>query len=150
MSENKRRTFARQHFLSWLRLREWKKTHEQLVDLARGLKLSFNEKKASYENLHRALLTGLLSFIANKTDEKNVYILAETSDAFLVRNGVEEKEITVVDNTGVPSSLMASIPQYPLIQKSDYYEWRWYHNDSASGSSSGCTCYYGCVCPYDL
>ena len=54
-------------------------------------------------------------------DEKNVYILAETSDAFLVRNGVEEKEITVVDNTGVPSSLMASIPQYALIQKSDYW-----------------------------
>ena len=36
MSENKRRTFARNHFLSWLRLREWKKTHEQLVDLAKG------------------------------------------------------------------------------------------------------------------
>ncbi|WP_278364710.1 ATP-dependent RNA helicase HrpA, partial [Acinetobacter schindleri] len=72
MSENKRRTFARNHFLSWLRLREWKKTHEQLVDLAKGLNLSFNEKKASYENLHRALLTGLLSFIANKTDERNV------------------------------------------------------------------------------
>ncbi|MBJ7435909.1 MAG: ATP-dependent RNA helicase HrpA, partial [Acinetobacter sp.] len=60
MSENKRRTFARNHFLSWLRLREWKKTHEQLVDLAKGLKLSFKEKKAKYENLHRALLTGLL------------------------------------------------------------------------------------------
>ena len=29
MSENKRRTFARNHFLSWLRLREWKKTHKQ-------------------------------------------------------------------------------------------------------------------------
>ena len=54
-------------------------------------------------------------------DEKNVYILAETSDAFLVRNGVEEKEITVVDNTGVPSSLRASIPQYAFIQKSDYW-----------------------------
>ena len=56
--------------LSWLRLREWKQTHKQLVELAEGLKLSFNDKPASYENLHRALLTGLLSFIANKTDEK--------------------------------------------------------------------------------
>ncbi|SPL72030.1 ATP-dependent RNA helicase HrpB [Acinetobacter stercoris] len=81
LSENKRRTFARQHFLSWLRLREWKKTHEQLVDLARGLKLSFNEKPASYENLHRALLTGLLSFIANKTDEKNVYMAVRQQKA---------------------------------------------------------------------
>lgn len=81
MSENKRRNFARQHFLSWLRLREWKKTHEQLVDLARGLKLSFNEKKASYENLHRALLTGLLSFIANKTDERNVFMAVRQQKA---------------------------------------------------------------------
>nr|WP_174505463.1 ATP-dependent RNA helicase HrpA [Acinetobacter sp. Marseille-Q1620] len=81
LSENKRRTFARQHFLSWLRLREWKKTHEQLVDLAKGLKLSFNEKPASYENLHRALLTGLLSFIANKTDEKNVYMAVRQQKA---------------------------------------------------------------------
>ena len=73
-SENKRRQFARQHFLSWLRLREWKQTHRQLVELAESLKLSFNEKAANYENLHRALLTGLLSFIANKTDERNVFM----------------------------------------------------------------------------
>lgn len=81
MSENKRRTFARNHFLSWPRLREWQKTHEQLVDLAKGLKLSFNDKKASYENLHRALLTGLLSFIANKTDERNVFMAVRQQKA---------------------------------------------------------------------
>ncbi|WP_434082580.1 ATP-dependent RNA helicase HrpA [Acinetobacter terrestris] len=81
MNENKRRNFARQHFLSWLRLREWKKTHEQLTELAQGLKLSFNDKNASYENLHRALLTGLLSFIANKTDEKNVYMAVRQQKA---------------------------------------------------------------------
>lgn len=81
MNENKRRNFARQHFLSWLRLREWKKTHEQLTELAQELKLSFNEKPASYENLHRALLTGLLSFIANKTDEKNVYMAVRQQKA---------------------------------------------------------------------
>src|SRR5690606_21590814 len=39
LSENKRRTFSRKHFLSWLRLREWKKNHAQLVNLAQGLKL---------------------------------------------------------------------------------------------------------------
>lgn len=61
---------------------------------------------------YRPTLTGVILYN---------HILAETSDAFLVRNGVEEKEITVVDNTGVPSSLMASIPQYALIQKSDYW-----------------------------
>ncbi|GAB3042686.1 ATP-dependent RNA helicase HrpA [Acinetobacter apis] len=81
MSENKRRQFARQHFLSWLRLREWKQTYVQLLDLAAGLKLSLNEKPASYENLHRALLTGLLSFIANKTDERNVYMAVRQQKA---------------------------------------------------------------------
>lgn len=73
LTENQRRQFARQHFLSWLRLREWRQTYQQLVDLAQQLKLSFNEKPANYENLHRALLTGLLSFVANKTDERNEY-----------------------------------------------------------------------------
>lgn len=80
-SENKRRQFARQHFLSWLRLREWKQTHQQLVELAEGLKLSFNEKAANYENLHRALLTGLLSFIANKTDERNTFMAVRQQKA---------------------------------------------------------------------
>ncbi|SDB88393.1 ATP-dependent RNA helicase HrpA [Acinetobacter boissieri] len=81
MSESKRRQFARQHFLSWLRIREWKQTYIQLVALAESLKLSMNEKPASYENLHRALLTGLLSFIANKTDEKNVYMAVKQQKA---------------------------------------------------------------------
>ncbi|MHA3078621.1 ATP-dependent RNA helicase HrpA [Acinetobacter sp. ANC 5502] len=81
MTENKRRSFARQHFLSWLRLREWRQTHKQLVELAEGLKLSWNDKPASYENLHRALLTGLLSFIANKTDERNVYMAVRQQKA---------------------------------------------------------------------
>ena len=80
-SENKRRQFARQHFLSWLRLREWKQIHQQLVELAEGLKLSFNEKGANYENLHRALLTGLLSFIANKTDERNTFMAVRQQKA---------------------------------------------------------------------
>lgn len=103
MTENQRRNFARQHYLSWLRIREWKQTHKQLLELAEQLKLSFSETKvfdekinkyvtsntnkvaeipdadgymrpANYENLHRALLTGLLSFVAQKTDQKNEYM----------------------------------------------------------------------------
>ena len=103
LTENQRRHFAKQHYLSWLRIREWKQTHKQLLELAEQLKLSFNEAKvfdekinqyvtrsksqsveiidedgyirpANYENLHRALLTGLLSFVAQKTDQKNEYM----------------------------------------------------------------------------
>ncbi len=96
LSENKRRQFARQHFLSWLRLREWRQTYQQLREMTEQLGMSINDmtngssktgaeknsekskeqstgQNANYENLHRALLTGLLSFIAQKTDERNVY-----------------------------------------------------------------------------
>lgn len=81
MSESQRRQFARQHFLSWLRLREWRQTYQQLLDQAQQLSLSFNEKPANYENLHRALLTGLLSFIAQKTDIKNEYLAVRQQKA---------------------------------------------------------------------
>ncbi len=73
LSESKRRQFARQHFLSWLRLREWRQTYQQLLEMTQQQGMTLSEKPASYENLHRALLTGLLSFVAQKTDERNVF-----------------------------------------------------------------------------
>lgn len=81
LSENKRRQFAKQHYLSWLRLREWRQTHQQLLEMLQQLNFSFNEKPASYENIHRALLTGLLSFIANKTEERNVFMAVRQQKA---------------------------------------------------------------------
>ncbi|KGT47077.1 ATP-dependent helicase HrpA [Acinetobacter sp. HR7] len=138
MSENKRRTFARNHFLSWLRLREWKKTHEQLVDLAKGLKLSFNEKKASYENLHRALLTGLLSFIANKTDERNVFMAVRQQKARVFPASTLHKTNTpwvmafeMVETSQVYLRTLAKIePEWILLAARDlvkhhYFEPHW-------------------------
>ena len=138
MSESKRRNFARQHFLSWLRLREWKKTHEQLVDLAKGLKLSFNEKPASYENLHRALLTGLLSFIANKTDERNVFMAVRQQKARIFPASTLHKTNTpwvmafeMVETSQVYLRTLAKIePEWILLAAGDllkhhYFEPHW-------------------------
>ena len=138
MTENKRRTFARNHFLSWLRLREWKKTHEQLVDLAQGLKLSFNDKKASYENLHRALLTGLLSFIANKTDERNVFMAVRQQKARVFPASTLHKTNTpwvmafeMVETSQVYLRTLAKIePEWILLAARDllkhhYFEPHW-------------------------
>ena len=132
MSENKRRTFARNHFLSWLRLREWKKTHEQLVDLAKGLKLSFNEKKASYENLHRALLT------ANKTDERNVFMAVRQQKARIFPASTLHKTNTpwvmafeMVETSQVYLRTLAKIePEWILLAARDllkhhYFEPHW-------------------------
>lgn len=81
LSENKRRLFTKQHFLSWLRLREWRQTYQQLLEMIKQLGMTLNEQAGSYENIHRALLTGLLSFIANKTEERNVFMAVRQQKA---------------------------------------------------------------------
>ncbi|MBU3847290.1 MAG: DUF3418 domain-containing protein [Candidatus Acinetobacter avistercoris] len=138
MNENKRRNFARQHFLSWLRIREWKKTHEQLSELAEGLKLSFNSKNANYENLHRALLTGLLSFIANKTDERNVFMAVRQQKARIFPASTLHKSNTpwvmafeMVETSQVYLRTLAKIePEWILLAAGDllkhhYFEPHW-------------------------
>ena len=50
-------------FISYLRVREWFDLHRQLKASCQALKLTFNQEEADYENLHKALLSGLLSQI---------------------------------------------------------------------------------------
>lgn len=52
---------------------------------------------------------------------KNIYILAQAGDRFLVRNSVKEYPITITDQTGVPTTLQTAFSQYALIAKSDYW-----------------------------
>ncbi|WP_152878594.1 ATP-dependent RNA helicase HrpA [Acinetobacter guerrae] len=137
-TENKRRQFARQHFFSWLRLREWKQTHAQLVDLAQSIKLSFNDKQSSYENLHRALLTGLLSFVANKTDERNIYMAVRQQKAKVFPASTLHKSNTpwvmafeMVETSQVYLRTLAKIdPEWILLAARDllkyhYFEPHW-------------------------
>ncbi len=72
LSQNKLRAFCRRHFLSYVRMQEWREVHAQLSALGQELGLSRNLEPASYEAIHRALLTGLLGNIGFKTD-KNEY-----------------------------------------------------------------------------
>ena len=61
LSQNKLRRWCREHFLSWMRMREWSDIHKQLTRQFTFNKLEQND--ASDEAIHRALLTGLLSHI---------------------------------------------------------------------------------------
>jgi len=69
LTNSQRKSFAKKHFLSSPRLREWQQTHSQLLQMVDGLKLTINQEPASYVPIHRALLTGLLSFIAQKVND---------------------------------------------------------------------------------
>ncbi len=65
---------CRANFLSQLRLREWRDVHSQLLTLVKEQGWRLNESEATYEQLHTALLTGLLGNLGFKSDEETIYL----------------------------------------------------------------------------
>jgi ATP-dependent helicase HrpA len=69
LSQNKLRKYCKEHYLSFLRLREWHDIHQQLHVLITDMGFKPNQNPADYQEIHQALLSGLLSNIAVKTDK---------------------------------------------------------------------------------
>ncbi|MBR8046668.1 hypothetical protein FEP63_04068 [Burkholderia multivorans] len=65
---------CRQNFLSHLRLREWRDVHSQLLTVVREHGWRLNESEATYEQVHLALLTGLLGNLGRKADDDPHYL----------------------------------------------------------------------------
>jgi ATP-dependent helicase HrpA len=65
---------CRANFLSQMRLREWRDVHSQLLTIVKEQGWRLNEAPATYENLHTALLTGLLGNIGYKADDDPHYL----------------------------------------------------------------------------
>ncbi|MDD2832462.1 MAG: ATP-dependent RNA helicase HrpA [Methylotenera sp.] len=61
------------NFLSFLRLKEWRELHGQLLEIVSEMEFKPNEKEASYEQIHKALLAGLLGNIGFKDGESESY-----------------------------------------------------------------------------
>jgi ATP-dependent helicase HrpA len=70
LSGNQLRKWCREHFLSFMRMREWQDLHAQLVDSVSELKARPNEVPASYTELHQAILTGFLGSIGSLEDRR--------------------------------------------------------------------------------
>ena len=62
------------HFLSYLRLREWREVHGQLHAMVSELGWKENDIPGTYEAIHMALLSGLLGNIGCKSDESGYYL----------------------------------------------------------------------------
>jgi ATP-dependent helicase HrpA len=70
LSRAKFRAWCKEQFLSYLRLTEWHDVHGQVMDVVKNeLKLAPNTQPASYEAIHRALLAGLLSNVAQRKEQ---------------------------------------------------------------------------------
>jgi ATP-dependent helicase HrpA len=72
-SSNQQRRWAEQHFLSWLRLREWRDVHTQLARFCHEQGWRENDRPASFEAIHKSLLAGLIGHIGFKDEESGVY-----------------------------------------------------------------------------
>lgn len=68
LSKTQFRKRLKQEFLHFLRVREWQDVYTQVRQTVRGLGFRINQEPASYEAVHRALLTGMLSQLGQKQE----------------------------------------------------------------------------------
>jgi ATP-dependent helicase HrpA len=61
------------NFLSFLRLKEWRELHGQLREMVEEMDFKRNEKEATFEQVHKALLAGLLGNIGFKDGDNDSY-----------------------------------------------------------------------------
>ena len=70
LSRSQFRKLCRRHFLSWNRVMEWHDTQHQLRGLLHEHQHQENQAAAGYEEIHSALLSGLLSHIGMKDEQR--------------------------------------------------------------------------------
>lgn len=77
LNSNQLRRFCLKEYLSWMRMREWREVHRQLLLLCQELKLGVNRQPASFDAIHKALLSGFISQVAQRLDDGS-YLGART------------------------------------------------------------------------
>ncbi|MBW2284842.1 MAG: ATP-dependent RNA helicase HrpA, partial [Deltaproteobacteria bacterium] len=84
-TQNKMRKFCYSHFLSFVRMREWRDIHDQVLTLLKQQGMAARRETSVawggpdteiYARIHRAVLSGYLSNIATRK-EKNIYLAAK-------------------------------------------------------------------------
>ncbi len=73
-SQRQLRDLCRSRFIAPLRMREWRDVHHQLATTVAEHHWRLNAKPATYEQIHKALLAGLLGNIGTKTDDDAQYL----------------------------------------------------------------------------
>ncbi|MDD3326324.1 MAG: ATP-dependent RNA helicase HrpA [Zoogloea sp.] len=68
-TSSKQKAWCKANFMSWLRLREWRDVFTQLHTLCAEHGWKENDKPASFEAIHKALLAGLLGHVGCKIED---------------------------------------------------------------------------------
>lgn len=138
LSKNQFRHLCRKDYLNYNRVREWQDIYHQLRLAVREMGLKINSEPATYQPIHTALLTGLLSHIGVKDNEKMHYLGARNAHFFLFPNSVLFKKqpkwvmaAELVETTKLWGRMVARIesewiePLAVHLTKSSYSEPHW-------------------------
>ena len=87
LSKSKFRKYCRERFISWNRTQEWRDIHHQLRGQMHEMGFKENQAEAGYQEIHKALLTGLLSNIGFKKSGKEKEYLGGRNSKFLIFPG---------------------------------------------------------------
>jgi ATP-dependent helicase HrpA len=105
-SQAQMRKFCRENFLSYRRMREWRDVHEEIGDILSDLgELKPNTDPASFDAIHRAIVSGYLSNIAMRKD-KNIYL------------GARGRQLMVFPGSGLFNKAGAWIVASEVVQTS--------------------------------
>ncbi|MBN6067009.1 ATP-dependent RNA helicase HrpA [Aggregatibacter actinomycetemcomitans] len=138
LSKNQFRRQCQKDFLNYLRIREWQDIYQQIRLAVREMGLPINSEKAEYQQIHTALLSGLLSHIGLKEAEKQQYLGARNAHFAIFPNSVLFKKqpkwvmaAELVETSKLWGRMVAEIePEWiePLavhLVKKSYSEPRW-------------------------
>ena len=88
LTKNQFRRLCQKDYLNYLRVREWQDIYHQIRLTIREMGLPINSEPAKYQQIHTALLSGLLSHIGMKEAEKHQYLGARNAHFALFPNSV--------------------------------------------------------------
>ncbi|KQP15103.1 ATP-dependent RNA helicase HrpA [Pseudorhodoferax sp. Leaf267] len=74
LSNRQYEQLLRQNFINIRRVREWRDIHSQLLTVVTEHRWKLNDEPASYEQLHMAMLAGLLGNIGLKPEDDDAYL----------------------------------------------------------------------------
>ncbi|VTU07694.1 ATP-dependent RNA helicase HrpA [Actinobacillus porcinus] len=138
LSKNQFRRQCRKDYLNYLRIREWQDIYHQIRLTVREMGLPINSEPAEYQQIHTALLSGLLSHIGLKESEKQSYLGARNAHFAIFPNSALFKKqpkwvmaAELVETSKLWGRMVAEIePEWiePLAEhlvKKSYAEPRW-------------------------
>lgn len=88
LTKNQFRRLCQKDYLNYLRIREWQDIYHQIRLTVREMGLPINSEPAKYDQIHTALLGGLLSHIGQKESEKQQYLGARNAHFAIFPNSV--------------------------------------------------------------